>query len=214
MPKISVLIITCVLILLSSQASADPIINKNSNKCLAVDGASTASGANVSQYDCSGESNQDWVAIPVGAGFSLQVAHSGQCLDVSGVTPESGASLVQWPCHGGGNQVFTWVGEALQASHSSKCVAIVSNSTASGANAQQESCDGSDAQSFSNVVSANELTMCDEVSSSLSSGTLFDSGGRTGKYANNESCNFLIQPSANHDITLSFSEFDYENFFD
>lgn len=214
MPSLFYSVMACVIFLFSINVNADPIVNKNSNKCLGVNSASTVDGTSVSQYECSGESHQDWVEVPVTGGFLLQASHSGQCLDVYGRSTATGAGLIQWPCHGGDNQIFNWVGETLQVSHSNKCVAIESDSTASGAKVLQSDCNGSNAQKFSNAVVVNEFTMCSDASSSLSTGVLFDSGGSANRYSNNESCSFLIQPAANHQVTLSFSEFDYEEFFD
>ena len=56
--------------------------------------------------------------------------------------------------------------------------------------------------------------MCNSSSSSNATDTLTDSGGSSGKYSNNESCDFLIQPSGAGTITLIFSAFQLENGYD
>ncbi|MCR8923055.1 hypothetical protein NO559_09750 [Dasania sp. GY-MA-18] len=58
------------------------------------------------------------------------------------------------------------------------------------------------------------LNLCSSTSSTASSGSLYDSGGAGSNYSNNESCNFLIQPSGGGTITLSFSAFNVENNYD
>ncbi|MCP4322036.1 MAG: hypothetical protein GY787_09340, partial [Alteromonadales bacterium] len=56
--------------------------------------------------------------------------------------------------------------------------------------------------------------ICNSSSSSADTGTLTDSGGSSGNYSNNESCNFLIQPSGASTITLNFSAFSLESGYD
>lgn len=46
------------------------------------------------------------------------------------------------------------------------------------------------------------------------SGTLYDSGGPTGQYVNNENCTLLIQPTCATSITLTFQSFQSESNFD
>jgi hypothetical protein len=59
-----------------------------------------------------------------------------------------------------------------------------------------------------------ENRLCRDAGSILSSGQLTDPGGALTNYSNNQTCGFLIQPSAGGDITLTFSSFDYEYFYD
>lgn len=56
--------------------------------------------------------------------------------------------------------------------------------------------------------------VCVDSSSSASSGSLTDSGGSGGSYANNETCGFRIQASSGDTITLSFSAFSCEATYD
>lgn len=51
--------------------------------------------------------------------------------------------------------------------------------------------------------------------STADSGIIYDSGGASGTYSNNDDCRFLIQPSSSPaEITLTFSEFDLQNGYD
>ncbi|MGY8873202.1 MAG: DUF6701 domain-containing protein, partial [Pseudomonadales bacterium] len=63
-------------------------------------------------------------------------------------------------------------------------------------------------------LSANAENMCSSVSTSATSGSLFDSGGSGGQYANREDCSFLIQPAGASSVTLTFSDFALESGYD
>ncbi|MEM7206812.1 MAG: DUF6701 domain-containing protein [Pseudomonadota bacterium] len=56
--------------------------------------------------------------------------------------------------------------------------------------------------------------MCTDTSTTSDTGSLTDSGGSSGSYSNDESCQFLIQPSGGGNISLSFSAFRYETSYD
>lgn len=60
---------------------------------------------------------------------------------------------------------------------------------------------------YINVV--NSANMCQSTTSVALNGQLFDSGGSTGAYADNENCSFLINPCADS-LTLTFQQFDLE----
>ncbi len=61
----------------------------------------------------------------------------------------------------------------------------------------------------------NEVIMGEESSTDACRGTLFDSGGLDGDYANNEDLSYTICPSSPHScILLEFEQFDLENNFD
>lgn len=57
-------------------------------------------------------------------------------------------------------------------------------------------------------------TMCVDNVTTMQSGILYDSGGEFGNYTDDEICSFLINPDCAEEITLSFEEFDVEEFFD
>lgn len=57
--------------------------------------------------------------------------------------------------------------------------------------------------------------ICSSTLSSANTGTIYDSGGLTGRYRNYENCGFLIQPAGSAaSITLTFSQFEVENNYD
>ena len=61
-----------------------------------------------------------------------------------------------------------------------------------------------------------DFNMCSATTSSTdSTGNIYDSGGPSGEYQNNEDCTFLISPSGSPStITLSFSSFETESWAD
>jgi hypothetical protein len=74
---------------------------EHSGKCLDVDNASTADGANVKQWSCVGVPQQRWKLVWVGGGyFELRAQHSGKCLDVDNASTADGANVKQWSCVG------------------------------------------------------------------------------------------------------------------
>ncbi|EOD66318.1 RICIN domain-containing protein [Amycolatopsis vancoresmycina] len=81
------------------------VVNQQTGKCLAVDGASTADGAAVVQQTCTdGTASQQFTLRKVTYGgndprdYQLAARHCGKCVDVSGVSTTAGASVIQWTC--------------------------------------------------------------------------------------------------------------------
>ncbi|MFD3943648.1 RICIN domain-containing protein [Streptomyces sp. NPDC058579] len=82
----------------------------HSGQCLEVADWSTANGAAVRQWPCTGGANQQWEilyysATPVGA-FYYRNVNSGKCLEIGGWGRNNGATANQWDCHYGMNQLF------------------------------------------------------------------------------------------------------------
>lgn len=65
---------------------------------------------------------------------------------------------------------------------------------------------------YINVV--NTANFCAQTGMTAVSGQFYDSGGPTGNYQDNESCNFLINPGCADSLTLTFSSFDIEYSYD
>jgi GH43 family beta-xylosidase/putative hemolysin len=73
------------------------IVNRNSGKCLDVSGASTADGADVAQWTCTGGANQRWRIEDLGNDTNRVVSvGSGKVLDVSNCGGADGANIQQW----------------------------------------------------------------------------------------------------------------------
>jgi hypothetical protein len=75
-------------------APASRVVNTQSNRCLDVDGASTAAGTRTIVYDCHGSANQSWTRTPAG---ELRV-YGGDCLDANAASTADGTPLIVRPC--------------------------------------------------------------------------------------------------------------------
>lgn len=56
----------------------------------------------------------------------------------------------------------------------------------------------------------NTANICQATSMTSGSGTIYDSGGPTGDYVDNENCTFLINPGCADSLMLTFTAFDLE----
>ncbi|WP_179282949.1 MULTISPECIES: RICIN domain-containing protein [Paenibacillus] len=81
------------------------LINRNSGLALDVNGASTAGGATIIQWNDNGAANQQWKLESAGNGYyKIRNVGSGLLLDVNQSSTQGGAALIQWQDNGGNNQ--------------------------------------------------------------------------------------------------------------
>ncbi|MET8975165.1 family 43 glycosylhydrolase [Streptomyces sp. NPDC004539] len=85
----------------SGETAATPtaytLVNRNSGKCLDLSGSSSADGANVQQWTCTGGANQKWRVEDLGDDTSRLVnVASGKVLDTADCSTADGADLRQW----------------------------------------------------------------------------------------------------------------------
>ncbi|MFJ2443419.1 MULTISPECIES: family 43 glycosylhydrolase [unclassified Streptomyces] len=77
--------------------TAYTLVNRNSGKCLDVEGGSTADGANVRQWACDGGTSQRWRIEDLGDDTSRLVnVAGGKVLDTADCSVADGADLRQW----------------------------------------------------------------------------------------------------------------------
>jgi chitinase len=128
-----------------------------SGKCVDIDSASTADGAQVQQYQCNSTGAQLFNVIDMGNGwYKVLNANSGKAIDITGASTADGANVQQWSDNGTGAQRFTITQTdsadptafSLMNQNSSKCLDVKDLSTADRAHIQQWSCAGSTNQSF------------------------------------------------------------------
>ncbi|MFF3937497.1 RICIN domain-containing protein [Streptomyces phaeofaciens] len=127
---------------------------EHSGQCLEVADWSTANGAAVRQWPCTGGANQKWRRYSQvddsGAYYYVNV-NSGKCMEIGGWGRNNGATANQWDCHWGLNQVFhgqfSFVMDFRYAPN--KCLEIADWSTQAGAPARLWSCTTNPNQIFS-----------------------------------------------------------------
>ncbi|GAA0915673.1 hypothetical protein Vau01_099360 [Virgisporangium aurantiacum] len=127
----------------AAQASDEPayyqIVNRYSDECLDVWGASTQHAANVGVWRCVGADNQLWYKESAGRFdnkdyFYIKARHTGMCLNVAYYGQANGSDVVQATCSNGTNEQWELVQVddtsyyRLAARHSGKCL----DKTASG----------------------------------------------------------------------------------
>ena len=92
-----------------SQYTWYEVVARHSGKCLDVFDASTSAGANVIQWSCIGDQNQQWLVIPIGDGYYKFIArHSNKVLSVPGGNA-NGAPVVQSTENGTATQQWRFV---------------------------------------------------------------------------------------------------------
>jgi len=107
----------------SGKTDTYTVVDELSGKCLDVSAASTADGAAVIQYTCSGATNQQFTLSAVTAlgnsqDYQMIAVHSGKCIDVTGVSTAAGATIHQWTCDAASvlstkrNQIWRLLGKA------------------------------------------------------------------------------------------------------
>lgn len=130
------------------------LVGVQSGKCVAVQGASTASTAPIEIDTCTGTANQRFRPESAGGGFfRLHNELSGLCLDVSGASTADGAALLQFTCGTGTNQQFSFTdvaggGERITARHSGKVLDVTARGTADGTRVEQFTSNGGANQAF------------------------------------------------------------------
>jgi pectate lyase C len=123
--------------------TAFSLVNVNSNKCLDVNGRSTADGALVIQWPCTGSPNQRFTTEDAGSGWvRLRAQHSNKCIGVAGSSTADGALIEQRTCGSGTNQQWQLQDQGggqlrLTPRHSGKAADVINCSTADAAQVRQ-----------------------------------------------------------------------------
>lgn len=126
-------------------------------RCADVNGRSTASGADIIQWTCNGQTNQLFRFNHLGSGiYEIRAVHSNLCMGVLGNSSASGADVVQLTCNAGSGQRWLvrpvsgqpGVFELLAQTGSERCLHVSGGSTAAGADIVQSTCNGGANQRF------------------------------------------------------------------
>ncbi|QFY07808.1 carbohydrate-binding protein [Nonomuraea phyllanthi] len=119
-----------------------------SGRCLDVNGASQANGAQVQIWDCNGQSNQQWTSTSAG---ELRV-YGTKCLDVNGAGTADGTSVIIWDCNGQNNQKWRLNSDGtITAVGANKCLDVTGAGTANGTKVVIWTCAGGTNQQWTRV---------------------------------------------------------------
>ncbi|MGP3936306.1 ricin-type beta-trefoil lectin domain protein [Nonomuraea sp. KM88] len=110
-----------------------------SGRCLDVNGASQANGAQAQIWDCNGQANQQWTSTSAG---ELRV-YGTKCLDVNAAGTADGTAVIIWDCNGQDNQKWRINADgSITAVGANKCLDVSGAGTANGTRLQIWSCHG------------------------------------------------------------------------
>jgi glucose/arabinose dehydrogenase len=124
-------------------------------RCADVHSQSTASGADIVQWTCNGQTNQLFRFNHLGAGvYEIRAVHSNRCMGVQ--SNRNGADVVQLTCSSSGGQRWlvrpvsgqTGVFELVGQTSTPRCLHVSRSSTADGADIVHTSCNGGANQRF------------------------------------------------------------------
>ncbi|SDP42261.1 Beta-xylosidase, GH43 family [Streptomyces sp. cf386] len=132
----------------SGETAATPtsytLVNRNSGKCLDVNGGNSADGTNIFQWTCTGGSNQKWKVEDLGDDTNRLVnVATGKVADVADCSASDGADIRQWSWLNNKCQryrlVFTASGDHVRIVNEStgKVADVADCSTANGADVRQ-----------------------------------------------------------------------------
>jgi transcriptional regulator with XRE-family HTH domain len=110
-------------------------------KCLSVHKSGRADNAEVRQFDCLGQPNQQFRRLTRETGEAvLQIRHSGKCLTVYQESKADGAIINQFSCLWQDNQIWADDDGLWRVRHTNKCISINDSSKANNARAIQWPC--------------------------------------------------------------------------
>ena len=121
--------------------------NHKSNRCIGVDGASTANGALIKQFSCDNAPNQKWRVQRNGAQHTFINFKSGLCMGVDHASVSPGANIAQFNCgNNAPNQSWVLASDAfapwnIDNVKSGLCIGVDGASTGNGAQLKQFGCD-------------------------------------------------------------------------
>lgn len=127
--------------------SAHRLVNRATQLCLDIEGASRADGARLVQQSCSGSASQLFETLSAAPFYALRNQNSGKCLEFS-----SGAEVHQTGCTGAVDQKFalivTGVAEGVYqvvGRGAQKCLGVSNGATGDGVPIEQRTCVASSA---------------------------------------------------------------------
>ncbi len=133
------------------------------NSCMDVNGAGTADGTNIQEWQCNGGGAQKFTAVSLGNGFfKLVNPNSGKCVDVSANGTADGTNIQLWTCNGTSAQAWAFQSSngfnRIVGQNSGKCIDVSAAGTANGTNVQLWTCNGTAAQTWNSVLVGSSTT--------------------------------------------------------
>ncbi|MEU5870786.1 RICIN domain-containing protein [Glycomyces sp. NPDC047369] len=150
------------------------IVSRHSGLAFDIQGASTATGAILTQYTNVQGTNQQFRFIDSGGGYyRIQVRHSGQVLDVWNFSTADGGTIAQYTNLNGNNQQWQVTKNSagyysFVNRHSGKALDVYNWSTANGAPIRQWTATGANNQQFS-LIPIGSTCGADEVLADIAS---------------------------------------------
>ncbi|MGN9844818.1 ThuA domain-containing protein [Nonomuraea sp. H19] len=133
---------------LNPSSSTSAVRGAGSGRCLNVNGASQANGAQVQIWDCNGQANQQWTSTSAG---ELRV-YGTKCLDVNGAGTADGTAVIIWDCNGQNNQKWRLNADGtITAVGANKCLDVSGAGTANGTKVQIWACHSGTNQKWTRV---------------------------------------------------------------
>ncbi|MDH2426365.1 PHB depolymerase family esterase [Sphaerisporangium sp. TRM90804] len=129
----------------SPSGSSSALRGVGSGRCLDVNGASQANGAQTQIWDCNGRANQRWTSTSAG---ELRV-YGNKCLDVNGAGTADGTAVIIWDCNGRNNQKWRLNTDGtVTALGAGKCLDVSGLGTANGTKVHIWTCTGASNQKW------------------------------------------------------------------
>jgi hypothetical protein len=121
--------------------------SSQSNLCVNIRGASTASGATVIQWPCGTGSNELFAVNNIDGHLQFVARHSGLCIAQANTTA-TGGPVVQVPCGTGTTTQWTLSGTTLRNRASGACLDVPGSTTAQDVDLITWSCNGGNNQNW------------------------------------------------------------------
>ncbi len=139
----------------TSPGGGGRLVDRNSGKCLDVNGGGSADGTKIQLWGCNGTGAQAFQLNDAGGGLvSVVNPQSGKCLDVDHSGTANGTLVQLWGCNGTGAQKFRREArgggfDRLVNSNSGKCVDVSGSGSADGTQVHIWDCNGGANQDWS-----------------------------------------------------------------
>src|SRR5580658_5331574 len=130
----------------------------NPGSCMDAEGAGTADGTQIQEWQCNGTGAQSFSLQATGNGnYTIVNTNANKCVDVSGAGTADGTKVQLWDCNGTGAQSFAVQADAngyitFVNTNSNKCLDVSGDDPNNGTVVQLWDCNGTNAQIWNPAV--------------------------------------------------------------